>query len=173
MNAPLISCTDSGHSRHCYGVRAQGACGESRHRRSPKSSPSCGSIPAGPGSARSCFMVLAVPHVAPRRTRHTPGWRLTQQATAPGYEVRGPDGRTWDVKLGAEAQSEVVASRVLWAIGLSPARDVLRRELAAHGRPGRPAAGRALSPRIRQTRKPWATGRGPTTSSSGRSHITA
>ena len=36
---------------------------------------------------------------------------------SPGYEVRGPDGRVWDVKLGAEAQSEVVASRVLWAIG--------------------------------------------------------
>ena len=36
---------------------------------------------------------------------------------SPGYEVRGPDGRTWDVKLGPESQSEVVASRVLWAIG--------------------------------------------------------
>jgi hypothetical protein len=36
---------------------------------------------------------------------------------SPGYEVRGPDGRTWDVKLGPEAQSEVVASRVLWAVG--------------------------------------------------------
>ena len=36
---------------------------------------------------------------------------------SPGYEVRGPDGRTWSVKLGVEAQSEVVASRVLWAIG--------------------------------------------------------
>ena len=36
---------------------------------------------------------------------------------SPGYDVRGPDGRMWDVKLGEEAQSEVVASRVLWAIG--------------------------------------------------------
>ena len=27
---------------------------------------------------------------------------------SPGYDVRGPDGRTWDVKIGAEAQSEVV-----------------------------------------------------------------
>jgi hypothetical protein len=36
---------------------------------------------------------------------------------SPGYEVRGADGRSWDVKLGSEAQSEVVASRVLWAIG--------------------------------------------------------
>ena len=36
---------------------------------------------------------------------------------SPGFEVRGADGRTWDTKLGLEAQSEVVASRVLWAIG--------------------------------------------------------
>lgn len=36
---------------------------------------------------------------------------------SPGYDVRGPDGRTWDVKLGVESQSEVVASRVLWAMG--------------------------------------------------------
>ena len=34
-----------------------------------------------------------------------------------GYEVRGPDGREWDVKIGPEAQSEVMASRVLWAMG--------------------------------------------------------
>lgn len=34
-----------------------------------------------------------------------------------GYDVRGSDGRSWDVKLGPEAQSEIVASRVLWAIG--------------------------------------------------------
>ena len=36
---------------------------------------------------------------------------------SPGYEVRDKDGHTWDVKLGIEAQPEVVASRVLWAIG--------------------------------------------------------
>jgi hypothetical protein len=36
---------------------------------------------------------------------------------SPGYEVRDTQGRTWDVKLGVEAQPEVVASRVLWAIG--------------------------------------------------------
>ncbi len=34
-----------------------------------------------------------------------------------GYEVRGPKGLTWRVKLGPEAQPEVVTSRVLWAIG--------------------------------------------------------
>jgi hypothetical protein len=36
---------------------------------------------------------------------------------SPGFDVRGPDGRAWSVKLGPEAQTEVVASRVLWALG--------------------------------------------------------
>jgi hypothetical protein len=33
-----------------------------------------------------------------------------------GYDVVG-DGREWDVKVGPEAQTEVVASRILWAVG--------------------------------------------------------
>lgn len=37
--------------------------------------------------------------------------------TNPGYEVRDPSGRLWSVKLGVEAQAEVTASRILWAIG--------------------------------------------------------
>ena len=36
---------------------------------------------------------------------------------SPGYDVRDPDGTQWSVKLGIEAQPEVVASRVLWALG--------------------------------------------------------
>jgi hypothetical protein len=35
----------------------------------------------------------------------------------PGYEVKDASGRTWSVKLGIEAQSEVTASRILWAMG--------------------------------------------------------
>jgi hypothetical protein len=34
-----------------------------------------------------------------------------------GYDVRDAQGREWSVKIGPEAQSEVVASRILWAIG--------------------------------------------------------
>jgi hypothetical protein len=34
-----------------------------------------------------------------------------------GYDVVGPDGREWDIKVGREAQSEVVVSRILWALG--------------------------------------------------------
>src|SRR5215208_4979607 len=36
---------------------------------------------------------------------------------SPGYDVRDANGVVWSVKLGAEAQAEVVASRLLWAIG--------------------------------------------------------
>jgi hypothetical protein len=34
-----------------------------------------------------------------------------------GYDVTGPDGREWDIKVGNEVQSEVVLSRILWALG--------------------------------------------------------
>ena len=34
-----------------------------------------------------------------------------------GYDVVGPDGREWDIKVGDEAQSEIVLSRILWALG--------------------------------------------------------
>jgi hypothetical protein len=34
-----------------------------------------------------------------------------------GYDVVDPQGREWRIKLGEEAQPEVVASRLLWAIG--------------------------------------------------------
>jgi hypothetical protein len=36
---------------------------------------------------------------------------------SPGFDVRDANGLEWSVKLGPEAQSEVVASRVLWAMG--------------------------------------------------------
>ena len=36
---------------------------------------------------------------------------------SPGFDVRSADGLEWSVKLGPEAQSEVVTSRILWAIG--------------------------------------------------------
>lgn len=45
-----------------------------------------------------------------------------------GYDVRDPLGIQWSVKLGDEAQPEVVVSRVLWAIGYhQPATYLLER----------------------------------------------
>lgn len=34
-----------------------------------------------------------------------------------GFDVVGPDGRKWDIKIGKEAQTEIVLSRILWALG--------------------------------------------------------
>lgn len=36
---------------------------------------------------------------------------------SPGYDLTDAKGLTWSVKLGPEAQTEVVSSRILWAIG--------------------------------------------------------
>ncbi len=36
---------------------------------------------------------------------------------SPKIEVRDPSGLKWDVKMGPEAQPEVVASRIVWAVG--------------------------------------------------------
>lgn len=36
---------------------------------------------------------------------------------SPGFDVRDARGTAWSVKLGAEAQSEIAASRLLWGIG--------------------------------------------------------
>lgn len=44
---------------------------------------------------------------------------LAQDTTgfSPGWDVRDANGTRWSVKLGPESQSEVVASRILWAMG--------------------------------------------------------
>ena len=43
--------------------------------------------------------------------------KADQRGFSPGYDVRDSKGVEWGVKLGPEAQTEVVASRILWAIG--------------------------------------------------------
>jgi hypothetical protein len=43
--------------------------------------------------------------------------RLDETGYSAGYDVIDPDGRLWDIKVGKEAQSEVVLSRILWALG--------------------------------------------------------
>jgi hypothetical protein len=40
-----------------------------------------------------------------------------QVGFSPGFHVRDPEGNEWSVKEGPEAQTEVVLSRVLWALG--------------------------------------------------------
>jgi hypothetical protein len=68
-------------------------------------------------AARDLFYGPGGPELAPKSD--TPfTWVATDTSGySAGFDVRGPDGREWSVKLGPEAQTEVVASRILWAIG--------------------------------------------------------
>lgn len=115
-------------------------------------------VNAAPPPAEKFAELWQDPHdLASRDLFHGPGgadgkpaadaafaWVSTdQKGYSPGYEVRGPDGRTWSVKLGVEAQSEVVASRVLWAIGYhQPATYYVSNWQLAGGPGGQQKAGR-------------------------------
>ena len=77
---------------------------------------SCGSNPLTSSSAIS---ISVRPRGRLRRSRPTPSRssRATRRAGARDTTCVMRDGIVWSVKLGPEAQAEVVASRLLWAIG--------------------------------------------------------
>ena len=68
-------------------------------------------------AGRDLFYGPGGPTLAP--TEDQPFTFLKRDTTghSPGYDVRGPDGTKWSIKLGNEAQPEVASSRLLWAIG--------------------------------------------------------
>jgi hypothetical protein len=53
----------------------------------------------------------------PLTDAHYSFFAFKRGGTNPGYVVRDSTGRLWSVKLGIEAQAEVTASRILWAMG--------------------------------------------------------
>lgn len=55
--------------------------------------------------------------LAPRADGRYEFLAFKTSGTNPGYDVRDGSGRIWSVKLGPEAQAEVAASRILWALG--------------------------------------------------------
>ena len=60
-----------------------------------------------------------------------------------GYDVRDAEGVEWSIKLGQEAQTEVVASRILWAIGYHQLPTYYVTQWAMTGGPGgNPGPGR-------------------------------
>ena len=74
------------------------------------------------GASRRHRRARRVPRPRRARGRAVEGRRVSGAALdvtgySFGYDVTDAQGRTWDLKLGIEAQPEVVASRVLWAIG--------------------------------------------------------
>jgi hypothetical protein len=57
-----------------------------------------------------------------------------------GYDLQDPEGRQWAVKIGDEAQSDLVVSRILWAIGYRQPITYYVREWRMSGGPGWPPA---------------------------------
>jgi hypothetical protein len=60
------------------------------------------------------------PADGPAPPAHNGSFQFVEKDTSgrsPGYDVRDSNGVVWSVKLGPEAQAEVVSSRLLWAIG--------------------------------------------------------
>jgi hypothetical protein len=82
--------------------------------------------------------------------------------TNPKFDARDADGKKWRVKLGEEARPEVVASRLLWAVGYFANDDYLLHEATVQGlqlkrgeshvKSGAPDAGQVID--VRFERKP-------------------
>ena len=71
-----------------------------------------------------------------------------------GYTVKDPRGLKWSVKLGPEAQPEVVASRLIWAAGYHqlPAYYVEHWQLFRDGK-GTPQPGARFRPKLPRVKK--------------------
>jgi hypothetical protein len=67
-------------------------------------------------AARDLFHGAGGEALTPRETSFAFVARDTSGYSS-GYDVRDANGLEWSVKLGPEAQTEVTASRILWAIG--------------------------------------------------------
>jgi hypothetical protein len=67
--------------------------------------------------SRDLFSGPGGPHMTPDANEPYEFVAHKRTGKNPGYDVRTVDGRVWSVKLGEEAQPEVVTSRLLWAIG--------------------------------------------------------
>jgi hypothetical protein len=92
---------------------------------------------------RDLFHGPGGPALAPRADVTYTYVAADQAGYSAGYDVRGPDGLIWSVKLGPEAQPEIVASRVLWAIGYQqPPTYYLPNWTLAHKATSRQPAGR-------------------------------
>ena len=66
--------------------------------------------------SRDLFHGSGGPQLRPQQTTFT-FVAHKNSGTNKGYDVRDAQGRMWAVKLGDEAQPEVTASRILWALG--------------------------------------------------------
>lgn len=68
-------------------------------------------------AARDLFWGPGGPELAPKRDITYKVTEIDSTGASGGWDVEDPEGREYSVKIGDEAQTEVVASRFHWAIG--------------------------------------------------------
>ena len=72
---------------------------------------------AEPAAGRNLYWGVGGKALAPDPTATYTVIEIKHTGFSPGYTVTGPDGRQWSAKFPPEAPTEVVASRILWAVG--------------------------------------------------------
>jgi hypothetical protein len=103
-------------------LAACSACGGATHDlRLPAAPPSKEQMAQfwiDPGSSpRDAFYGVGGRKYAPDPDAHYKLKGKDELGFSVSYDVVGPDGVEWSAKIGAEAQTETVMSRVLWALG--------------------------------------------------------
>lgn len=68
-------------------------------------------------ASRNLLIGSAPPETAPSNDIEYRVLKFDPRGYSKGFDVLAPDGRKWDIKVGKEAQTEIVLSRVLWALG--------------------------------------------------------
>jgi hypothetical protein len=69
------------------------------------------------GKPRDLFWGAGGEKFAPPKDAHYAFEQKDELGFSVSYDVKSPDGVEWSAKIGAEAQTEVVLSRVLWGLG--------------------------------------------------------
>jgi len=68
-------------------------------------------------ASRNLLIGSGRPETAPSNDIEYKVLKFDPRGYSKGYDVVAPDGRKWDIKVGKESQTEVVLSRILWALG--------------------------------------------------------
>ena len=68
-------------------------------------------------ASRNLLIGSGRPETAPSNDIEYKVLKFDPRGYSKGYDVEAPDGRKWDIKIGKESQTEIVLSRILWAIG--------------------------------------------------------
>ncbi len=70
-----------------------------------------------PEPGRDLFYGVGGPQLAPKPLLTYTVIEAKKRGFSSGYTVKDPEGKEWSAKLYPEARTEVVASRILWAVG--------------------------------------------------------